>query len=58
MVFMVPLAAGGFLLFRFFSLVMDMIGMGITNPVAPFLLILATIILPYYLFIRRRPPAA
>ena len=58
MVFMVPLAAGGFLLFRFFSLVMDMIGMGITNPVAPFLLLLATIILPYYLFIRRRPPAA
>ena len=58
MVFMVPLAAGGFLLFRFFGLMMELMGMGAANPVAPFFLLLATIILPYYLFIRRRQPPA
>ena len=57
MVFMVPFAAGGFLLFRFFSILTEMMGMGNANPVVPFLLLLATIGLPYYLIIRRRPPA-
>lgn len=58
MVFMVPFAAGGFLLFRFFALLLELMGMGAANPVAPFFLLLATIVLPYYLFIRRRQPPA
>ena len=55
MVFMVPLAAGGFLLFRFFGLIME--AMGINSPIFPLLLVLAAIFLPYYLIIRRRSSA-
>ena len=54
MVFMVPLAAGGFLLFRFFGIVME--SMGLTSPIFPMLMFLVTIALPYYLFFRRRTP--
>ncbi len=52
MVFMVPFAAGGFLLFRFFGILLETIG--ITSPVFPLLLVIATIVLPYYLIIKRR----
>lgn len=54
MVFMVPLAAGGFLLFRFIKIVLDM--MGITTAILPYLFVLVVIFLGYYLFTRRRPP--
>lgn len=55
MVFMVPFAAGGFLMFRFFGIVLE--AMGITSPVFPLLLVIATIFVPYFLFIRRRTPS-
>ncbi len=60
MVFMAPFAAGGFLLFRFYNIVLGM--MGLASPLLAGVLLLATIALPYYLFIRpfiqRRPPSA
>ena len=56
MVFMVPLAAGGFLLFRFIRIVMEM--MGLTAAVWPYLFVLSVIFLTYYLITRRRPPAS
>ena len=52
MIFMVPFAAGGFLLFRFYGIVLDAIGL--TSPVFPLLMLIATIVLPYYLIIKRR----
>ena len=52
MVFMVPFAAGGYFLFRFFGILLEAIG--ITSPVFPLLLMIATIVLPYYLVIKRR----
>ena len=52
MIFMVPFAAGGFLLFRFFGIILAAIGL--TSPVFPLLLVIATIVLPYYLIIKRR----
>ena len=56
MIFMVPFAAGAFLLFRFFGILLEAIG--ITSPIFPLLLLFATIALPYYFIIKRRtqPP--
>ena len=54
MIFMVPVAAGGFLMFRFFGICLEAIG--IANPIFPLLMLLAVIVLPYYFIIRRRPP--
>ena len=54
MVFMIPFAAGGFLLFRFFGIILE--SMGITSPIFPLLLLIATIVLPYQLIIKRRSP--
>ena len=52
MVFMVPFAAGGFLMFRFYGIIMEAIGL--SSPVFPLLMVVATIVLPYYLIIKRR----
>ena len=58
MVFLVPFAAGGFFLFRFYSGLLNAIGIGALNPVLPCVLILVTILIPYYFIMRwRRPPA-
>ncbi len=54
MVFMVPVAAGAFLIFRFFEACLGMIG--IESPLFALVLLLVTIIVPYYFIIRRRPP--
>ena len=56
MVFMVPVVAGAFLLFRFFGACLSMIG--VESPVFALLLLLAAIVMPYYFMIRRRPPAS
>ena len=56
MVFMVPLAAGGFLLFRFVKIVLET--MGLTAAIWPYLFVLSVIFLTYYLVTRRRPPAS
>lgn len=54
MVFLVPLAAGGFLLFRFIRIMMET--MGVTSAIWPYLFVLSVIFLTYYLFTRRRAP--
>lgn len=56
MVFMVPFAAGGFFLFRFFSGLVEAMGLGVLNPVLPCLLMLASVAVPYFFIVRRRPP--
>ena len=55
MVFMVPFVAGGFLLFRFFGIIMET--MGFSGPIFPLILVFLTIFLPYFLIIRRRSSA-
>ena len=54
MVFMVPLATGGFLLFQFIKIIMET--MGITTAIWPYLFVLSVIFLTYYLVTRRRAP--
>ena len=56
MVFLVPIAAGAFLIFRFFGVCLGMIGLN--SPLFALLLLLLTIVVPYYFMIRRRPPAS
>ncbi len=56
MVFMIPLAASGFLLFQLFKIVMET--MGITTVMLPYLFVLSIIFFTYYLVTRRRPPAS
>lgn len=55
MVFMVPFVTAGFLLFRFFGIIME--AMGIGGPIFPLVLVLAFFFLPYYLIFRRRSSA-